>query len=168
MKAVTYLILIRLSKYSLVCSTIWSGPAEQRSQGVNVFILVLTFVPGAEAQLDKQEHQRPHVHIETRVGRSSTCEGSLQENFQRIPAFQRPASCSRNKGGFSKHSQSGRYEADSEAVPTSVGKLWHVFTARDLTNHQPTYIKLFSSFKSLISSTLNVNLQNELLDINTN
>lgn len=27
--------------------------------------------------------------------------GSLQENFQRIPASQRPASCSRNKGGFS-------------------------------------------------------------------
>lgn len=63
---------------------------------------VLTFIPGAEAELDKQEHQRPHVHIETRDGTLfSMWRLSLQENFQRIPAFQRPASCSRNKGGFS-------------------------------------------------------------------
>lgn len=36
---------------------------------------VLTFVRGAETELDEQGQQQPHVHIEARDGRSSTCEG---------------------------------------------------------------------------------------------
>lgn len=37
----------------------------------------LTFVTGAEAELDREEQQQPHVHIEKRDGHSSTCEGEL-------------------------------------------------------------------------------------------
>lgn len=61
---------------------------------------VLTFVAGAQAELDEQEQQRPHVHIESWTDAVEHVKGRRQENFQRIPTFQRPASCSRNKGGF--------------------------------------------------------------------
>lgn len=53
---------------------------------------MLTFISGAEAELDKQEHQRPHVHIQTRdTDALQHVKGSLQENFQRIPPFPKKA-----------------------------------------------------------------------------
>lgn len=61
---------------------------------------ILTFVAGAQAQLDEQEQQRPHVHIGNWTDAVQHVKRRRQEKFQRIPTFQRPASCSRNKGGF--------------------------------------------------------------------
>lgn len=61
---------------------------------------VLTFVAGAQAQLDEQEQQRPHVHIGNWTDAVQHVKRRRQEKVQRIPTFQRPASCSRNKGGF--------------------------------------------------------------------
>lgn len=61
---------------------------------------VLTFVAGAQAEVDEQEQQRPHVHIENWTDAVQHVKRRRQENLQRIPTSQRPASCSRNKGGF--------------------------------------------------------------------
>lgn len=103
-----------------------SGPSSANAvKGVNGGLWRdLTFVTGAQAELDEQEHQRPHVHSEKRDGRSPTCEGELAGKLPAHSYFPKTRLLLQRQGRILLSLPWG--ELDTGGCASPYGSMWFV------------------------------------------